>query len=244
MSFRFVALLIVATVAFGSIRAGAIQMVISGPGSQLFPIAISQLKNLGGDESHQASADFTNTLSRNLELSGFFRIVKPEANIEDPQNSGYQLGNFNFADWSSINAEFLVKGAATIKGNDATIEAFLYDVPRQQQLTGKRYTGQLSELPRMARRFADELMLATTGTRGPFDSPIACTSTVPPSSGMPCGRPCVAITSTTPNAGPILITNWASSPAALPCLSWANRFCASSITHTIGHSFSARLAAI
>ncbi|HEY2664993.1 MAG TPA: hypothetical protein VGI47_11675, partial [Candidatus Binataceae bacterium] len=70
-----------------------------------------------------------------------------------------------------------MKGAATIKGNDATIEAFLYDVPRQQQLTGKRYTGQLSELPQMARRFADEIMLATTGTRGPFDSPIACAST-------------------------------------------------------------------
>jgi TolB protein len=159
------------------LRAGAIQMVISGPGSQQFPIAISQLKNLSGDDSHRSSADFTSTLGRNLELSGFFKIVNPEANIEDPQNSGYQFGKFNFADWSSINTEFLVKGAVTINGESATLEAFLYDVPRQRQLTGKRYTGQISEVPRMARRFADEIMLATTGTRGPFDSTIACTST-------------------------------------------------------------------
>lgn len=177
LSFRFLGLLIVVTLAMAPMPAGAIQMVISGPGSQLFPIAISQLKNLGGDDSHQASADFTSTLSRNLDLSGFFRIVNPETNIEDPQNSGYQFGTFNFADWSSVNTEFLVKGGATIKGNNATIEAFLYDVPRQQQLTGKRYTGQVNELARMARRFADEIMLATTGTRGPFDSPIACVST-------------------------------------------------------------------
>ncbi len=54
----------------------------------------------------------------------------------------------------------------------------------------------------------------------------------------------VAMTRITPNAGPILITNSASRPAALPCSGWANRFCASSITQTMGHSFSDACAAI
>ena len=54
----------------------------------------------------------------------------------------------------------------------------------------------------------------------------------------------VAMISTTPNAGPILITNSASSPAAFPWSGWANRFCASSMMATTGHSLRLRLAAI
>jgi hypothetical protein len=54
----------------------------------------------------------------------------------------------------------------------------------------------------------------------------------------------VAMIRNTPNAGPILMMNSASRPAALPCPGWANRFCASSITQPMGHSLSGRLAAI
>ena len=47
-----------------------------------------------------------------------------------------------------------------------------------------------------------------------------------------------------PMAGPTLMMNSASSAACLPCLSWANRFCASSMMQTTGHSRMLRLAAI
>jgi hypothetical protein len=54
----------------------------------------------------------------------------------------------------------------------------------------------------------------------------------------------VARISTTPIAGPTLMMNSASSAACLPCFGWANRFCASSIVHTIGHSRRLRRLAI
>ncbi|MGH6629219.1 MAG: hypothetical protein ACREB3_05780, partial [Burkholderiales bacterium] len=111
-----------------------IKMEIIGPGSTLSAIAVSDLKGLGGAENKQLSSAFTSTLVRNLELSGYFRNVDPAAYIEDAQQSGYELGQFNFANWSAINAEFLVKGAIRQEGANLTLTAFLYDVAQQRRM--------------------------------------------------------------------------------------------------------------
>lgn len=101
--------------------ADQIKLTIIGPGSNLAPIAISQLKNLGGDDDGTVSGQFVHTLTRDLKLSGYFRMVDPHAYIEKPQESGYTLGQFNFADWSSINAQFLVKGSVSASDQQVTI---------------------------------------------------------------------------------------------------------------------------
>src|SRR5271170_7437555 len=100
--------------AFGRATTGTaqeIKMEIVGTGQTASPIAVSQLKNLSGDDDGKVSGQFVHTLSRDLQLSGFFRVLNPSAYIEKAQDSGYALGQFNFADWSSINADFLIKGA-------------------------------------------------------------------------------------------------------------------------------------
>src|SRR5262249_53275078 len=94
-------------------HAQPIKFTIVGAGQKQSAIAISQFKNLGGDDDGKVSGQFVHTVSRDLELSGFFRILDPNAYIEKAQESGFALGQFNFADWSSINAEFLVKGSVT-----------------------------------------------------------------------------------------------------------------------------------
>jgi TolB protein len=149
---------------------------ITGAG-QIYPIAVSGLKNLNGDSDHQASRVFDTTLTRDLKLSSFFRLIDPEAYIEDPQTSGYDIGQFNFADWRSINAEFVVKGAVTRQPGKVVVEALLFDVGQQRRMMGKRYTGAPSEVSEMARRFADAVLEAVTGTRGPFDTKLAFVST-------------------------------------------------------------------
>lgn len=172
------ALAAVLLIAAGALPARAqIKMEIVGPGSKLSAIALSPLKNLGGDQQSGASAEFVGLLSRNLELSGYFRIIPAETYIEDPQQSGYQQGRFNFADWSSINADFLVKGAVSAEQGKVILEALLFDVPQQRQLMGKRYSGSRAEVARMARRFADAVLGTVTGVPGPFDSPLAYVST-------------------------------------------------------------------
>src|SRR5262249_5823856 len=154
-----------------------IHMTISGPGSTAAPIAVSEFKNLGGDEQGTVSNNFVRVLRRDLELSGFFSIVPPKSYIEDPQNSGYDVGKFNFADWSSINAEFLVKGAVSNQNGRGSVEALMFDVAQQRRMFGTRFNGGPNDVGEMARRFADSVLKAVTGIRGPFDTKIAFVST-------------------------------------------------------------------
>jgi len=156
---------------------GPITITIAGPGSQLSTIAVSGLKNLGGDDDHRVGSTFVGTLRRDLELSGYFRIIDPHAYIEDPQASGFELGQFNFADWRSINADFVVKGSVSASGAGVKLTAFLYDVAQQRRMMGKNYNGDAGDVARMARRFADAILEAATGQRGPFDSRLALVST-------------------------------------------------------------------
>jgi len=169
----------VAALALGAADAAAqgIKFEIVGPGSKQSAIAVSQLKNLGGDDDGKVSGDFVHTLKRDLELSGFFRVLDPKAYIEKAQDSGYALGQFNFADWSSINAEFLVKGSVTASDQQLSLQAFLYDVGGQRQLLGKQFNGTGEDIGRMARRFADAVMQSVTNVKGPFDTRIAMVST-------------------------------------------------------------------
>ncbi|MGA2409309.1 MAG: hypothetical protein ABSG46_02835 [Candidatus Binataceae bacterium] len=153
-----------------------ISMPIVG-GAQQYPIAVSALKNLGGDDGNQVSSRFGEVLMRDLKLSSFFRIIDPKSYIEDAQNSGYDVGQFNFDDWKGIGADFVVKGAVTRNGDTIALEALLFDVAQQRRLTGKKFTGTPHEVGEMARNFADAIMDAVTGTPGPFDSKIAFVST-------------------------------------------------------------------
>src|SRR5260221_1947444 len=157
--------------------AGPIKMRIEGPGGQLSPIAVSGMKNSGGDDDHRIGNAFVGTLRRDLELSGYFRILDPHAYSEDPQASGFELGQFNFADWRSINSDFLVKGSIAQEGTQIKLTAYLYDVAQQRRMMGKNYNGTPSDVRRMARRFADAVMEASTGQKGPFDSKLAFVST-------------------------------------------------------------------
>ena len=44
-------------------------------------------------------------------------------------------------------------------------------------MMGKNFSGGSGDVPRMARRFADAILEAATGQRGPFDSKLAFVST-------------------------------------------------------------------
>lgn len=148
--------------------AGAqVRGTVSGPGQTAFPVVVSPLDGGGND-----AIAFTGTLARDLELSGIFRLVPPRG-VANPDASG----QVDFARWASQGARFLVAGSYRPQGSGFAIEARLYDVIEQRVLGGKRYEARLPELPRMANRFADEVLRLVTGVRGPFDTEIAFIST-------------------------------------------------------------------
>ena len=178
---RAVAALAVLALALGraSPAAAVVTGQIFGPGSESFPIAVVPLKNLGGDTGGELGARFAQALSRDLDLSGYFRLLDPKTFIENPQTSGITAGEIDFVGWAALGAQALVKGGVTTSGDTVTVEVRLFDVPGRHDVAqaSRRYSGPRADLPRMAHKTADAILEFLTGERGPFDSAIALVST-------------------------------------------------------------------
>ena len=145
---------------------------IVGPGTTRLEIAVSPLADGGGGK--EAGERFAEVLSRNLMLSGYFRVLEPKAYLEGPTPT--DPTQINFANWSTIGAKALVKGTVSQSGGSLSIEARLFDVAQHSQIGGERYTGSADRVAHVARRFADKVMEYLTGEAGPFDSRIAFAS--------------------------------------------------------------------
>ena len=151
---------------------------IVGPGSERYPIAISPLKNLAQKEDGgRLSEGIADVIARDLELSGWFRVLDRSAYIEPPQKSGITPGSFDFKDWSTIGAEGLVKGGYTLAGEELSVELRLFDVFQGKQIVGKRYVGKPKDFRQIAHRFADEIVMQFTGVPGVFNTRLAYVST-------------------------------------------------------------------
>ena len=151
---------------------------IVGQGGQKFPIAVSPLKNQGGNtaESGRLSTGIADAIVHDLELSGWFKVLDRSAYIENAQNSGIALGTFDFKDWSTIGAEGLVKGGFSVQGDEVTVELRLFDVYQNKERIGKRYTGRVRDFRRIAHKFVDEVINQFTGVPGVFNTRIVYVS--------------------------------------------------------------------
>ena len=152
--------------------------LIVGPGAERYPIAVSPLRNLGlSEDGGSLSEGIADTIVRDLELSGWFRVLDRSAYIEDPQRTGITLGSFDFLDWSVIGTEGLVKGGFNLQGDELTVELRLFDVYQGKQIVGKRYSGKVRDFRRIAHKFADEIIFQFTGVQGVFNTRIVYVST-------------------------------------------------------------------
>lgn len=146
--------------------------LITGPGMTAFPIAVASPRGDGAGGGLEA---FTRTLRRDLEIAGMFQVL--DAGATDRAAAMDTGATTDFGAWQSVGAMLVAKTRYQVVGNGLVLEARLYDVAEQRELGGKRYEGGRGDLPRMANRFADEILLRLTGKRGPFDSRIAFIST-------------------------------------------------------------------
>lgn len=154
--------------------AAQVRGTIAGPGHSTFPIAIAAPVGPAGDA---AGAEFAETLSRDLDLSGLFRILPLPPPDRRPRDSGVNREQIDFGAWEALGARLLVKGGYAYRDGEMVMAVRLFDVQARRQLGGKRYIGRPEDVRRIADRFADRVMLLTTGEKGPFDSKIAFVST-------------------------------------------------------------------
>ncbi len=151
----------------------ATELEISSPGEQSIPLALTNLLPQESSPSSKVVGEFHEVLVADLDLSGLFRFVDPDAFLDDADHIGLYSTQVNFPQWRMLGTETLIKGTYSLKGDQLIIEARLFDVVNRRLLTGRRYAGEPKDVRRMAHAFADLVLKALTGEAGPFSARIA-----------------------------------------------------------------------
>jgi TolB protein len=150
-------------------------LYVRGSG-KMFPVALPQLCLRSGDGS--VAKEIPTVMGRDLDLSGYFDVLNPKAFLETPGKCNTVEG-VAYSDWSVIGAEGLVKGNVDVSPDGRVrVQLYLHDVQKQGVVLGKEYDGDLSQVPSMAHRFANEIMKFFTGEYGVFGTQIAFSSKV------------------------------------------------------------------
>jgi TolB protein len=148
-------------------------LVVTPSGSRPLQLAIAAPKSLTKGENPDIAREIGEVLQFDMSLAGLQVIV---SGGEAAAGGGIKPGDFDFTPWRAAGADLLVKSGYTQSENGLTLEFRLYDVLKAKELAAKRYSGTGRDLRKMAHTFADEVMLAFTGERGPFTGKIAFVS--------------------------------------------------------------------
>ncbi|MBM4365894.1 MAG: Tol-Pal system beta propeller repeat protein TolB [Deltaproteobacteria bacterium] len=143
-------------------------VVGQGP-SRDIPIAIPAPEGSGA-----ASDEYLRVLRRDLEISGWFKIIDPKAYVE-PAEAGVKPGEFDFADWRTPGAAVLAKTLLADQGGNQRAEVWVYDVNGGTKLGAKAFSGPSSAARQLAHRTADTIIQLVTQEKSFFDTRVAFT---------------------------------------------------------------------
>mgnify|MGYP001045510605 CR=1 FL=1 len=151
----------------------AAEIEITAPGQQALPLALTRFLPQEGAAQPAVADELQEVLSADLDLAGIFRFLDPKAFLGDAGTLGLFSTQVDFDQWRLLGAEVLVKGGYSVKGDELTVEARLFDVPGRRLLAGRRFLGRLQDVRKIGHAFADEILKVLTGESGPFDARIA-----------------------------------------------------------------------
>jgi len=152
-------------------------LTITGPQAN-FPIAIPSLCD--GGEAGDISRKIAEVISKDLSVSGLFRVINPSTFIASQGNCN-SADKIAYSDWSVIGAEGLVQGKIEKSGTFQTklvAELYLYDVLQKRAVIGKKYEAAEEDYVRLGHRFANEIIRYFTGEPGVFGTQIAYVSKI------------------------------------------------------------------
>ena len=124
--------------------------------------AIANLASLQGTAGN-AARTLEQTLTRDLDKSGIFRLIGPAELAVLTLNGALA---HDAEQYRSLGAEMLLQNDLKLEGDRLVLEGRLIDLASQQTIVGKRYRGTFDLARRIAHTFADEIILYLTGKRG------------------------------------------------------------------------------
>jgi len=141
------------------------------------PVAVPLFKNTGeGADRMGLSRKFADLSSEDMRMTGRFDVIDRSMYVENPYTAGVMPGQFDFADWSVINAEYLIKGNFEVTESRLMVQFRLYHVPTKRLLVGKEYTGRPDDWALMTHRFSNDVVYELTREKGIFGTKIAFVS--------------------------------------------------------------------
>ncbi len=161
-------------VALPALPAGAraqdgLQATIDSGNLQPLPIAID-IKSASDASGNNQGDDISKVVSADLERSGYFSPVDPNAFIQTTLDvNAYP----DFPSWSSINADYLANGWASVDADGRLqVDFRLWDISSQKTLLNKTMTATPENWRRVAHQIADLIYETLTGQEGYFDTRI------------------------------------------------------------------------
>ncbi len=150
-------------------------IVVPPPSGGVYKAAVQRFYDGGGAADRTAS--LRTGIGDALEFSSLFTVLDPNAFLASDVSARLDGGPpLVCPDWGQIGADALVEGELAFRGDRVTVEFRAWDVARCQKVVRKRYEGPASDLPGIAKRIADDVVGAFTGTRGVAATEIAFAS--------------------------------------------------------------------
>jgi len=139
------------------------KVVITESRVEAFRIAVQVFAS---SQSAVDPARFRTDLTGALEFSSIFKSIDPTAFLGPAVTPALNDAPPSCADWGPIGADALLEGVLALEGNELAVEFRAIDVVRCRTVLRKRYRGPPGEADKMARRIADDIVGAFTGTPG------------------------------------------------------------------------------
>lgn len=112
------------------------------------------------------------TVTNDLTFMDLFKFLPPAAFVEKA-GAGITLDKFKLSDWTSIQAEFLIKSSVETQGRNLAVEVRLYDTYGAKQILGKRLIAAAGDAKTVGHTMANHIVEALTGRPGIFLTKIA-----------------------------------------------------------------------
>jgi TolB protein len=113
-------------------------------------------------------ADIARVVAADLERSGFFRPIDPNAFVQRDLDVNAAP---RFGDWRAVNAAALSAGRATVAPDGRLqVDVRLWDVAQERALDGRQFTATPDNWRRVAHKISDLIYERLTGQKGYFDT--------------------------------------------------------------------------